>query len=582
VQPLAGDHFYVRLVAEKGDLAGVTCHYADKYERGAEAKTPLRREASDESRDYWTTVLPVPTNRLRYFFELRDQGGAVCFLSEHGLNRRPPDRRHYAGYFFYPYDTPIDRVTLPRWVPGTTFYSIFPDRFANGDTASDPPGSRPWGEKPTPRSFFGGDLAGIRQRLAWPRDLGIGCLYLTPVFAAPSNHKYDPSDYERVDPHFGSNDDLTELTREAHGAGMRVLLDGVFNHSGHEWFAFRDVRERGAASRYKDWFFKIESFPVDVDAVNYETFANRARNHPKLNTANPELREYLCGIGERWIREADIDGWRLDVANEVDHRFWRAFRDRVKAAKADAFIVGEVWHDAIRWLDGAQFDSVMHYPWRDAVLKYLERAVSPSAFAAWTTRIRHLYDPAVEAGLWYLLGTHDTARIRTELRGDRARARQAAVLLLTAPGAPLVYYGDEIGMEGEDDPDCRRCMEWDASKHDRTLLETYRTLILLRREKPWLAWGAFEDLVADDERELYVYRRRARGPLELVYGGSDELLYVALNTGAARAEVRVPIDAPALRDALSGARVPASRGEAAVTLDAGGAAVLVPDPLSRR
>ena len=576
MQPLAGEHFYVRLVAEKGDLASVVCHYADKYERGPEAEAVLRREASDESRDYWTAVLPVPTKRLRYFFRLAAADGAVCYLSEHGLSVAPPERRHYAGYFFYPYDTPIDRFTLPRWVLGTTFYLIFPDRFANGDRATDPPNARPWGERPTARSFFGGDLAGIRQRLAWPRDLGVGCLYLTPVFTAPSNHKYDPADYETVDPHFGTNEDLRALTREAHAAGMRVLLDGVFNHSGHEWFAFRDVRERGAASRYRDWFFKIESFPVDLDAVNYETFANRARNHPKLNTANPELREYLCGIGERWIREADVDGWRLDVANEVDHRFWRSFRDRVKAAKPDAFIVGEVWHDAIRWLDGAQFDSVMHYPWRDAVLKYLNRDVSPSAFAAWTTRIRHLYEAAVEPGLMHLLGSHDTARIRTELGGSAARARQAAVLLLTASGAPLVYYGDEVGMEGEDDPDCRRCMEWDESHQDRELLATYRALINLRRERPWLAWGAFEDVVADDAREVYAYRRRARGPLDVAYGASDEVLYVALNTGAAAANVRIPVDVPHLADALSGARVTASRGEALVELAAGGATVLAP------
>ena len=552
------------------------CHYADKYERGSEAEAELRREASDENRDYWTAVLPVPTNRLRYFFRLTDHAGSVCYLSEHGLTSAPPDPRHYAGYFFYPYDTAIDRFTLPRWIPGTTFYAIFPDRFANGDTATDPSGVRPWGEKPTARSFFGGDIAGIRQRLSWPRDLGIGCLYLTPVFAAPSNHKYDPSDYETVDPHFGTNADLATLVREAHASGMRVLLDGVFNHSGHEWFAFRDVRERGAESRYKDWFFKIDSFPIDITNVNYETFANRVRNHPKLNTANPQLRDYLCGIGEKWIREADIDGWRLDVANEVDHRFWRAFRDRVKAAKHDAFIVGEVWHDAIRWLDGAQFDSVMHYPWRDAVLKYLNRAVSPSAFAAWTTRVRHLYEPAVEAGLWYLLGTHDTARIRTELGGDPRRARQAAVLLLTAPGAPLVYYGDEIGMEGDDDPDCRRCMEWDESKHDRELLAAHRALIALRRAKPWLAWGGFEDLLADDERDLYAYRRRARGPLEVAYGGSDDVVYVALNTGETKAAVRLPVDRPRLVDALSGARVAAARGHASISLDAGGVAVLVP------
>lgn len=576
MQPLAGGRFYVRVVAERDDLAEVRCHYADKYEPGQEAAVALRREANDGIRDYWTAVLPLPTSRLRYFFELRGRDGDRRYLSEHGFATERPSRRHYAGYFFYPYDTPIDRFALPSWVLGTTFYLIFPDRFANGDPANDPPGTRPWGERPTSRSFFGGDLAGIRQRLAWPRDLGIGSLYLTPVFDAPSNHKYDPSDYERIDSHFGTSADFAALVREAHAAGMRVVLDAVFNHSGAEWFAFRDVREHGERSRYKDWFFKISSFPVDVAAVNYETFANRLRNHPKLNTANAELRDYLVGIGERWIREADIDGWRLDVANEVDHRFWRAFRDRVKAAKSDAFIVGEVWHDAIRWLDGAQFDSVMHYPWRDAALRYLNREIPPSRFAGWTAGLRHMYEPAVEPGLLHLLGSHDTARIRTELGGSLARASQAAVLLLTASGAPLVYYGDEIGMEGADDPDCRRCMEWDVAKHDRDLLRTYRALIRLRRERPWLAWGAFEDLTVDDGRELYAYRRIARGPLEAVYGAGDDAIYVAVNTGSRRADVRLPAPERELVDAVSGEPARADGREVRVSVEPQGAVVLAP------
>jgi len=570
VQPLAGERFYVRLVAEVGDLERVICRYADKYWEGHESDLALTREATDGVRDYWTGVLPVPTSRLRYFFHLTGADGSMTFLSEHGFTPAPPPRRFHAGYFFYPYDLPADRFALPSWVAGTTFYLIFPDRFANGDPSNDPPSSRPWGEPPTARTFFGGDLAGIRQRLSWPRDLGVGCLYLTPIFTAPSNHKYDPADYERIDPHFGTTADLAGLVRDAHGAGMRVMLDGVFNHAGDEWPAFRDVREKGADSRYRDWFFRIDAFPVDSEGVNYETFANRIRNHPKLNTANPELREYLAGIGERWIRETDIDGWRLDVANEVDHRFWRAFRDRVKAAKSDAFIVGEVWHDAIRWLDGAQFDSVMHYLWRDAVLQYLSRGVSPSRFAGWTTQLRHMYEPAVEPGLMHLLGSHDTARIRTELGGSADRALQAAVLLLTASGAPLVYYGDEIGMEGDDDPDCRRCMEWEESRQDRRILHAYRTLIRARRERAWLAHGAFEDVVVDDAREIYVYRRSSTGPLSPV-GASDDVLYVALNTGTSPQEVCVVDERRPLVDLLTS--VPAT---GRLSIDAGGAAVLVP------
>jgi glycosidase len=312
---------------------------------------------------------------------------------------------------------------------------------------------------------------------------------------------------------------------------------------------------------------------VDVAGVNYETFANRNASHPKLNTANPELRDYLTGIGERWVREADVDGWRLDVANEVDHRFWRAFRDRVKAAKPDALIVGEVWHDAIRWLDGAQFDSVMHYPWRDAVLAYLRDEINPSFFAARTTALRHLYEPSVEPGLMHLLGSHDTSRIRTELRGRVDRARQAAVLLLTSSGAPLVYYGDEIGMEGGEDPDNRRCMEWDESRWDRDILHTYRTLIRARAERPWLAWGEHVDLVVDDTRRIYAYRRAARGTLEGVYGKGDGEMVVVLNTGTHPTDVSLPLRG-AWRDLLGGSRY-TSDGQLLIRSGAGEAVALV-------
>ena len=529
----------------------------------------MRREANDGVSDYWTCVLPLPTARLRYFFELVGADGARAFLSEQGFADARPRFEYQVGYFFYPYDLPADRFAVPAWVAGTTFYLIFPDRFANGDRSRDPEWVRPWGEPPTNKSFFGGDLAGIRERLGWLTDLGVGGIYLTPVFAAPSNHKYDPADYERVDPGFGTNDEFRDLVKTAHARGIRVVLDAVFNHSGDQWFAFRDVLENGERSPYRDWFFRIDSFPVDTDAVNYETFANRARSHPKLNTANAGLREYLVGIGEKWIREADIDGWRLDVANEIDHRFWRAFRDRVKAAKADAFIVGEAWHDAIRWLDGAQFDSVMHYPWRDAVIRFLNGDITATRFAQRTTAMRHMYDAAATPGLMHLLGSHDTARIRSELGGSADRARQAAVLLLTATGAPLVYYGDEVGMEGGDDPDSRRCMEWDRAKQELHVLHAYRTLIHVRRARPWLAWGAFDDVLVDDERKVYAYRRSSTGPLA-PEGTPRDVLYVGLNTGEFPSEVCFGDDRP-LVDVFTG-KPSTSR----VTIDPAGAVVLVP------
>ena len=575
VQALSGEHFYIRLIAAAGDLARATCRYADTPHQGPDLSVALQKEASDGIRDWWSALVHMPSRRLRYEFELEFADGTRSPFSERGFTKAA--EKHHAGYFHYPYNQPVDRFTLPPWLPGTTFYEIFPERFHNGDRANDPPGTLAWGEKPTGRAFFGGDIAGIRQKLGHLTGLGVGGLWLTPVFTAPTNHKYDPADYHAVDPAFGTTEDLRKLVAECHAGGIRVLLDGVFNHSGSEWFAFRDVREKGEASPYKTWFFKLEGFPVDVRKVNYETFANRLPNHPKLNTTDPGLMEYFLGVGEHWIREAKIDGWRLDVANEVDHRFWRAFRERVKAADPNAFIVGEVWHDASQWLDGDEFDSVQHYPWRDAALRYLRGDLAPSEFASAAVRLRHAYQLAANPGLLHLVGSHDVARVRTELGGSSAKAAQAATLLLTAGGVPLVYYGDEIGMEGGDDPDARRCMEWDETKWDRKIFNTHRTLVRARRERPWLAWGSFEDVVVDDDRGLYAYRRAETGPLGVLYGGGPGQLWVALNTGDSRAEVSIPLGDHAPRrvvDLLSGEGVNVERGEAHLTLSPGDAVVL--------
>ena len=240
----------------------------------------------------------------------------------------------------------------------------------------------------------------------------------------------------------------------------------------------------------------------------------------------------------------------------------------MKAAKPDAFIVGEAWHDAIRWLDGAQFDSVMHYPWRDAVLDYLRGEITPTRFAGRTAAIRNMYDLSATPGLMHLLGSHDTARIRTELGGSADRARLAAILLLTATGAPLVYYGDEVGMEGGDDPDSRRCMEWDPGKQDQRMLGTYRALISARRQRPWLSWGAFEDVMADDERHVYAYRRTSISPLAPPDAPRDDM-YVAINTGDFPTDVCLP-DGNRV-DLLTRKRV-----SGGITVGARDAAVLVP------
>jgi cyclomaltodextrinase / maltogenic alpha-amylase / neopullulanase len=533
---LDAHHLRVVLHAAAGDLTAATVITTDRYAgpRVPEVAVDMERAGSDGTRDYWAATVPTATRRVSYRFCVR-AGRAVRWLGETGA----VTRKEEATPFQFPYLCTADLFRQPAWLAGVTFYQVFPDRFCNGDPTNDPRRSRlRWGDRPRGGAeMAGGDLEGVRKRLEYLAELGVGGLYMTPIFRSSSNHKYNTADYFRVDPAFGTNELFVRLVQEAHASGIRVLLDAVFNHSGDGFFAFRDVRRKGAASRYVSWFHRIDSFPVDPSLPTYETFATGLGYMPKLNTADPACAEYFLRVAERWIRAASIDGWRLDVANEVDHAFWRSFRRRVKAAKSDAWILGEVWHDAQAWLQGDEFDSVTNYPWRDAVLGYLSGRLDATRFDGELQRLRYRDPAPITAGLLSLLGSHDTPRVRTLLAGDPADpatgaegAALAAVLLFTAPGVPLVYYGDEIGMEGGPDPDNRRCMEWDPERQDPDTLALYRKLIALRRRYPWLNDGAWETLLADPVTGVYAFRRDNRRMLgALPPDGPAEHLWVALN-----------------------------------------------------
>ncbi|UUZ91762.1 glycoside hydrolase family 13 protein [Paenibacillus sp. P25] len=396
----------------------------------------------------------------------------------------------------------------PEWAKSAIFYQIFPERFANGDPSNDPEGTEPWGGQPTADNFFGGDLQGIIDHLDYIENLGVNALYLTPIFKSPSNHKYDTIDYMQVDPHFGDSELLKKLVKACHDRGIRVILDAVFNHSGELFPPFQDVKKNGKNSKYADWFH-IHEFPVGVKdgRPTYDTFGF-FEHMPKFNTANPEVKKYLLGVAEYWIREIGIDGWRLDVANEVDHQFWRDFRKTVKAANPDAYIVGEVWNDSQKWSLGDQFDSVMNYPFANKVLEYF--ASSDSRGYSFSNSMGNLlmrYPQQTNEVIFNLLCSHDTPRIMTCVGEDKRRLKLCVVFLLTYMGTPCIFYGDEIGLSGGGDPDCRKCMEWDEAKQDRELYDFYKLIIGLRQKYPVLRHGDFRFLKADQGDPRIIYER---------------------------------------------------------------------------
>jgi glycosidase len=430
-------------------------------------------------------------------------------------------------------DQPAPFIT-PDWVKHAVFYQIFPDRFANGDPSNDPENVQPWGSTPNFHNFMGGDLQGIIDRLGYLADLGITALYLNPIFQATSNHKYNTFDYLRIDPHFGDLATFHRLIAAAHARGIRVVLDGVFNHCGRGFYAFHDILENGGNSPYLSWFH-IDEFPInpyDGDKpANYRTWWD-FRSLPKFNTDHPPTRRYLLDVARYWI-EQGADGWRLDVPNEIaDHEFWREFRAVVRAANPQAYIVGEIWSDATPWLDGTQFDGVMNYLFRDLCRDFFARgSIGADAFGAGIDRLLGLYPRAATEVLLNLLGSHDTARFLTEANGDRARLRLATLFQMTFPGAPCVYYGDEVGLDGGGDPLCRGCFPWDEAAWDRDLLEWTRRCIALRHAHPALRTGAYLPLLEWAAVNVFAFAR----------WDDREQLVVALNNRHLARTVDLPL-----------------------------------------
>jgi len=433
----------------------------------------------------------------------------------------------------------------PDWAKHAVFYQIFPDRFARSGEVDhqDTVSLTPWGAPPEEQGFQGGDLYGVLNRLDYLDDLGVTALYLNPIFASAANHRYHTYDYYEVDPLLGGTEALRALLDAAHTRNMRVVLDGVFNHASRGFWPFHHVLENGPDSPYVDWF-KIEDWPLRPYAP--DGHHNYAAWHdipalPELNTAHPPVRDFLFDVARHWI-EFGIDGWRLDVPREIEtDGFWEAFRAVVKDANPDAYLVGEIWGEAPSWLRGDRFDGLMNYPLLDATLSFFgagslrdyskaHLAFDPTDAAGLADeldRLLALYEWEATCAQLNLLDSHDMARAQWILNDNTAAFRQAVLFLMTMPGAPCIYYGDEIGLSAAGDPHCREAFPQDEADWDTDLLAFYRAATALRHRHEVLRTGRIEILHADG-RSL-VLRRTL----------NDETAIVAFNAGPEAAEVEL-------------------------------------------
>jgi neopullulanase len=442
-------------------------------------------------------------------------------------------------------------VSTPNWVKHAIFYQIFPDSFARkvpDDQAYllNLP-LQDWEARPNVQRYKGGNLWGIIDQLDYLQDLGITALYLNPIFQSACNHRYHTHDYYQIDPMLGGEIAFRQLLRAAHDRQIKVILDGVFNHASRGFLFFNDILEQGPHSPWLDWF-KVQGWPVSAYdgslPANYDCWFNN-RALPQFNHDNPATREYLMRVAEYWLRQG-IDGWRLDVPNCITATgFWQEFRQRVKGINPDAYIVGEIFDDASQWLGGDQFDGVMNYPFARATIAFAakDRVVAQHTTPGFNPRPgldamgygqaingllqRHAWE--IQLTQLNLLDSHDVARMITMVGHDRTSVELAVLLLFTFPGSPSIFYGDEVGVPGGHEPDCRRGFPT-GDRWDQAILSLYRTLIQLRHRHAPLRTGSYQTLYA--QGQTYVFAR----------GLQQAAIVVAINSGPEPVQVQIRPD----------------------------------------
>lgn len=535
-QPLARNAVRFRLLTACGDIAQCSIVYWKRSTPDQRLSRSLQIRTEDQQTTEWIAEITFPeeAHYIKYFFRVTDTAGNVGCYSEQGFSRGEPSSR----FFELLQVNETDIIAPPAWAKGAVYYQIFPERFAKGSFSAKSHALDAWDAQPTRDNYLGGDLQGIRQNLPYLQKLGIDCLYLTPVFAGDFNHKYATADYFRIDSDFGTEADLKALVSEAHERNIRVLLDGVFNHTGIHFVPFADIMEKGKASAYCGWFYP-KRFPIEIDAACYECVGDYPYM-PRLNTSNPEVQQYILSVMRYWIQHAGIDGWRLDVADELDVGCLQYLRRELHREHPETLLLGETWGDASRMLTGNdQCDTVMNYLFRDAMVDYFAHgSIDEEMLDHRLGHMRMKYPEATVHCLYNCLSSHDTPRFLTAAGGEKWRLKLALAFQMLYPGSPAVYYGEEIGMQGENDPGCRGGMDW--GHQDEELLSWTTELIRLRHQYEAIRTGRCRTLCKDKQKKLFAFERASETETIIVLFNSSD---TSQDFTAAAETVNVPAHA---------------------------------------
>ncbi len=523
----SNNELHIRLRTAKNDVDEIYIHIGCKYDFNLRKKLKMEKVATDKLFDYYQTDYLATDSRAAYYFEIIKDDEKVV-LTENGFFHNFDEKGSYENFFVFPCINPTDVHVTPKWTNDALFYQIFVERFNDGDESNNPRKYLEGEKKPEHCCLYGGDLQGIIDKLDYLDDLGVNGLYLTPIFESPTNHKYDTTDYFKIDKYFGTKELMVELVEKAHQKNIKIVLDCVFNHSGQNFAQFQDVVKNGEKSKYYDWFY-IKKYSPNFDEMEYDSFAF-VKNMPKINTANKEARKFLLDVVEYWTEGTNIDGWRLDVSDEIEMDFWIDFRKLVKGINNQAIIIGENWHNSYAWLTGNRFDCVMNYPVTKACVDFFaHNKIDTQKFCDDISNILMWYSEQVNLSQLNFLDSHDTPRLLTLCKNNKSRVYIALAFLYSYIGIPCIYYGTEVGLNGGEDQDCRQMFDWNENTWDKETLSFTKQLINIRKDNIALREGKIRLWVKDNV--LYLLRKHKTQSVITVINNTDKDKNIEIENG---------------------------------------------------
>lgn len=531
----------IRLRTAIDDLSTCTLYYGDRACNHSPVQffpLPMNIVAKDELFDYYEVTFDSPFTRVCYYFKLeKDEEWSYYYADQ--FRKEMPDFvingvmiEGRSEYYQYPFILREEILDVPDWFKNAVVYNIFPDSFASGKKKLEKQGKDILLDNGVvSKTRLGGTLKGITENLDYIEEMGFTCIYLNPIFIAGEYHKYDILDYYHIDPCFGSDEDFRMLVEKIHEKNMHIIIDGVFNHSSWYFFAFEDVVRNGEKSLYKDWFYDLV-FPVHrpIDEKEIPTYACFAyeRKMPKLNTSNKDVQEYFAEVGRYWIKEYQIDGWRLDVANEIDRNFWRTFRNAAKEVNPEVVLIGEVWENSETWLRGDAFDSTMNYDFRKHCRDFFGLGkIDAFHFAGNISQMRLRYPTNITLGQLNLLDSHDVPRFLSICGDDIRKWKLAYIFLMLFPGVPSLFYGDERNVAGVTESEYRRSMPWQAEQED---MKGFIKLIIDIRKKYTNIRSTYQPAQAEKDSKVYSFFRI----------GDNGKVFVCMNAGEEEEEIEFP------------------------------------------